>query len=112
MLEIDPASVPALLERGLAYEGLGDAERAVADLSAVIEANVPSVPAYFGRAMAYKALERRDLARADLDAAMNLSHTFTAALHRERGFRLTRDKRYSEAISSFDKAIEIVPFAG
>jgi len=109
MLAINPANVPALLERGLTYEARGDSERAIADLGVVIGATVTSVPAHFARAMAYQTLGKSDLAEADLNTAINLDRSFTAALYRERGFRLTRDRRYSEAISAFNKAIEIVP---
>ena len=73
------------LERGLAHEGKGDHERAIADFNEAIRRDGSLVSAYFGRAMAYEATGERDRAGADIDAAIRLDRNLVAALYIQRG---------------------------
>ncbi|MBN1309808.1 MAG: tetratricopeptide repeat protein [Anaerolineae bacterium] len=71
-LEAHPDAAGLLMERGLAYLSLGDAERAMADFAAVIDHDDSHYSAYHWRGRTLIALERYDEASEDLQKAGEL----------------------------------------
>jgi tetratricopeptide (TPR) repeat protein len=57
--------------------------------------------------MAYDATGQRGLSIADLNTAMGLDRNMVAALYMQRGYKLRAARQYDQAISAFDRAIDI-----
>ena len=108
-IRLDPQTGGYRLERGLALEAKGEHAAAIADFDDAIARDPTLVQAHFGKAMALEATAQHEMALASLEAAMRLDRNMVAALHMQRGYKLSAAKRYDAAISAFDSAIEIRP---
>ena len=106
-VSINPNIAGLYLERGLAYDAKGEHLAAIRDFSEAIQRKSDLVQAHFGRAMAYQATGQRDLSIIDMDSAMRLDRNMVAALHMQQGNQLRAAHRYDEAISAFDRTMDI-----
>ena len=106
-----PGDATALFNRGSAYLGKGDFDRAIADNTKVIAIDPAYATAYYHRGMAYERKEQHDLAVTDLSKAVEinpkLSRAFDASarihLKTGQGTLALRDAERAVAIDSLDE---------
>ena len=108
-VRVNPDIAGLYLERGLAYDAKGEHLLAIRDFSEAIERKPELVQAHFGRAIAYQAVGQRDHSIVDMSSAMRLDRNLVAGLQMQRGNQLRAARRYDEAISAFDRTIEVNP---
>lgn len=108
-VRVNPDIAGLYLERGLAYDAKGEHLLAIRDFGEAIERKPELVQAHFGRAIAYQAAGQRDHSIVDMNNAMRLDRNMVAALQMQRGNQLRAARRYDEAISAFDRTIEVNP---
>jgi tetratricopeptide (TPR) repeat protein len=104
---VNPEIAGLYLERGLAYEARSEHLLAISDFDEAIRRKPELVQAHFGRAIAHLAAGHRELSIADMNEAMSLDRNMVAALQMQRGYALKTLRQYGEAISAFDRAIDI-----
>ena len=106
-VRVNPTTAGLYVERGLAREAKGEHVLAVLDFGRAIGRDPTLVQAHFGRAMAYEAIGQFELSIADINDAMRLNRNMVAALYMQRGYELRAKRQSDEAITAFDRAIEI-----
>ena len=72
-IRLDPKRATAYLNRGAAYNGLGQYEQAIEDLSQAIELDPENAGAYTNRGLAFFGIGQYDQAVADLSRAIQLA---------------------------------------
>ncbi|MBD2179331.1 tetratricopeptide repeat protein [Pseudanabaena sp. FACHB-1998] len=114
ILSKNPRNAKAYLYQGLAYYGLNNLERAIESYSRAIEIDSEYALAYYNRAEAYFYQKNYTLALADYDLAIRAKGDLgskgnkrLADIYANRGDALGRLGRFSEALASADRAIEI-----
>ena len=105
---IDEVRAEALLNRGMAYEQLGEISAAITDYTEGLKLNPKSRALYNRRGLAYELEDKRDLAIADFSAAISLDPEDIEALV-YRGLSYAEAGDYSRAILDFDAALAIEP---
>ena len=106
-----PGDATALFNRGSAFLGKGDFDRAIADNTKVIAIDPAYATAYYHRGMAYERKEQHDLAVTDLSKAVEinpkLGRAFDARariyLKTGQGTLALRDAERAVAIDSLDE---------
>ena len=105
----DAADVDAYYERGCKYIEIGDAaEKAIADLTRVIEIQPECWKAYYARAKAYRSAGQFDIAIADFTTAISMTSESTE-MHHEIGVTYAVSGDLDVAMESFTLAIKIDP---
>ena len=105
----DAADVDAYYERGCKYIEIGDAaEKAIADLTRVIEIQPECPKAYYERAKAYRSDGQFDRAIADFTTAISMTSE-SAEMHHEIGVTYAVSGDLDVAMESFTFAIKIDP---
>jgi tetratricopeptide (TPR) repeat protein len=107
-LEYKPDSVPALCNRSLVYQQLGEHSCAVVDLDRVIELRPKFGLAYFNRGISAKILGDLNRAIADQTRAIELSPN-DANAHGELGVLHMLRLEYDLAIVSLTRATKLAP---
>ncbi|WP_434686189.1 tetratricopeptide repeat protein [Pseudanabaena minima] len=114
LLRKNPQNPTAYNYRGIAYFYLHNFDRAIENYSRAIEIDSEYAFAYFNRAEAYFSQQDYDLALADYDLAIQAKGDLgdkgkkrLADIYANRGDALGRLRRFSEALASADRAIEI-----
>jgi tetratricopeptide (TPR) repeat protein len=74
VLKIDPKSVSAYYNRGVAYGGKGQNDQAIADFNRVLKINPKSAGSYYNRAIAYYLKKEYDKSWKDIKQAQDLGH--------------------------------------
>lgn len=101
-------SVPALVDRAIAYTALGKADVALANYSAAISLNPKFAVSFINRADLYAQRKQFDLAVQDYSSALALQPD-SAKVYFERATVLFNLKRYSLAASDYAKASRLRP---
>jgi lipoprotein NlpI len=96
------------VNRGNAYHGKGDHDRAIADHSEAIRIEPKYGPAYNGRGNTYHSQGNYDRAIADYGEAVRLDPKFATG-YSNRGVSYFRKGDYDRAIADFDGAIRLNP---
>ena len=78
-IKVKPNYIDAYFNRGIAYEYMGESNRALKDYANVIKLDPGMNEAYINRALLYKKLEKYTLAIKDLDRAIALRPDFAFA---------------------------------
>jgi tetratricopeptide (TPR) repeat protein len=119
LLRKNPRNPTAYNYKGIAYFYLNNLDLAVENYSRAIEIDSEYALAYFNRAEAYFYQEDYPLALADYDLAIKAKGDFgskgkmrLADAYANRGDTLGRLGRFSEALASADRALEIDPQHG
>ncbi|PYK31341.1 MAG: hypothetical protein DME57_04090 [Verrucomicrobia bacterium] len=102
---INPSAAAAYYNRGVAYSLKKDYERALANLDAAIQISPNYAAALTERGYIYS--ERLDLDKAVADLSKAIRIEPRASAYRTRGFALKDLKRWNEAISDFNKALQL-----
>lgn len=98
-------------QRGAAYHGLREYEKAVADYSQALEWDPEQPTVLYNRGSAYYALLQRDEALADFDRALEVDPAFTWApfVYVMRSAIYVELGRHNEALAEADRAVEADP---
>jgi Tfp pilus assembly protein PilF len=110
-LEVAGASSVIHNNRGLAYIGLADYPRAIADFERAIEIDSRYAGAYNNRGLAYNGLADYARAIADFERAVEIDPGYAGA-YNNRGLASIGLADYPRAIGDFNRAIEIDPSYG
>ncbi len=94
--------------RGIAYNNMGNYDRAIADYDTAIKLNPKFANAYNNRGFAYYRKRQYDRSIADYDNAIKLNPKYARA-YGNRGVAYYRKRQYDRAIADFRKAIELRP---
>jgi tetratricopeptide (TPR) repeat protein/DNA-binding winged helix-turn-helix (wHTH) protein len=104
----DPKSAAAFYNRGDAYQGARDFDRAIADYSEAIRLDPKLARAYWNRGRAYGSKRDQDRAIADYDEAIGLDPRLAIAFN-SRGFAYQAKGDIDHAISDYDEAVRLSP---
>jgi tetratricopeptide (TPR) repeat protein len=110
-IEFAPTYVTAFVNRGLRYTAKGNYQLALNDFADAIELDPGYMQAYYFRAYAHQKEGNHRAAINDFNTALTLTQDTNevAAIYYNRG-RVYRDlKRYDDALSDFDQAIQLKP---
>ena len=107
-LELDPQSVDAYNNRGLAKSVRGDHEGAIADYNEVLELDPQCAYAYYNRGNAKSDLGHYGESFADFDKTIEIDSRFAEAYCSRGNAKLVLGN-HQGAIADYDKAIEINP---
>jgi tetratricopeptide (TPR) repeat protein len=94
--------------RGFAYNGKGQYDRAIEDLDQAIKLNPNYALAFNGRGSAYNGKGQYDRAIEDLDQAIKLNSNFALAFN-NRSIAYDHKGQYDRAIEDLDEAIKLNP---
>jgi tetratricopeptide (TPR) repeat protein len=111
MLSLNPNNAEAYVNRGLAYGGKQDYDRAISDYDRAIRADPKYVMAYNNRGITYRIKGDYDRAISDYDQAIRLDPRHASA-YNNRGFAYRIKGDYDRAISDLDQAIRLDPRLG
>jgi tetratricopeptide (TPR) repeat protein len=103
-----PADSQAHLERGLAWLGKDDLDRAMTDFDIAINLDDTNIPAFHRRGLLWFRRGEIERALADLDRAVRLSFA-DPKVYRDRGMIWFTKNSYDRAIADFDRAIKLAP---
>ena len=108
--QIYPANVQSAsyMSRALAYEGKGELDKALADLTKAISLQSDNAFAYQNRAGVYEKQNEIDKAIADYSKAIKLNPKFPFP-YRGRGLLLLKKGKDTEAEADFAKYLEFNP---
>jgi lipoprotein NlpI len=95
--------------RGLAYRGKGDYDRAIADYNKFIEINPKFADVYNNRGIAYEGKGDHDRAIADYTESIRLGNSKPHLPYNNRGFAYQAKGDNDRAIADYTKAIAIDP---
>ena len=96
----------ALLNKGIALNGLKKYDLAILSFDSALKVNSQSAAAFFGKGIAFTGLDKDEYAIHQFNSALAIDpHYFEALL--AKAFALNRIKKFADAISSFDKALSI-----
>lgn len=101
-------AVNAYCDRGMAYWGMGDNDRAIADADEAIRLKPDLAAAYANRGAAYESKGDHDRAISDADEAIRLKPDLAAA-YLNRGAAYEDKGDYDRAIADADQAIRLKP---
>ncbi|MCB9452463.1 MAG: tetratricopeptide repeat protein [Anaerolineaceae bacterium] len=115
-IALDPQDEKALVNRATAYSQIGNAEGALADLSAALQINPNNLHAYFSRANLYNAQRKFKEALADLnkvielnpddaEAYYNRANTMTNAYGHMASF-FSGDQKVSNLMGTFNQVMD------
>jgi uncharacterized caspase-like protein/regulator of sirC expression with transglutaminase-like and TPR domain len=107
-IRLDPNSVTALANRGIAYGNKNDLDKAIADFSNAIRLEPKNSRALNGRGYAY--FRKNDLDRAldDYNEAIRLDPNYVVVIN-NRGLLYLRRRDYDRAFIDFSEAIRLDP---
>lgn len=111
-LQLNDRNAKGFTYRGVALQHLGDNEAAMRDFEMALSINPNESAAWQGKAATYIDTGEYRQAVKSADQAIELSHSADDKIENAyllRGFALNRLERYEEALSAFDRAIEIDP---
>jgi len=108
-LALDPFHVEAYTCRGMAYNSLGQYDKAIADLTKAI--SMGSTAAYLMRAYAYKHLKDTDKAMSDCNRAIELDPHYWEG-YVSRGELWLDKKDYAAAFKDGQQALQCMPTCG
>jgi tetratricopeptide (TPR) repeat protein len=103
-----PGLSRAIMNRGVAWAGLGQWDMALTDYSKAIEINPEFTDAYANRGVACINLDQWDMAINDFSKAIEIDLGFVKAYY-NRGVAYGNRGQYDKAIADYSKAIEINP---
>ncbi|RCV65314.1 Tetratricopeptide (TPR) repeat protein, partial [Methanophagales archaeon] len=106
-LSLNPVA-EAYYNRGIAYAGLSQHERAIEDYSKAIELNLNLAEAYYNRGTAYAELNQHKWAIEDYSKAIELNPNYAKA-YTNRGTAYDELNQHERAIEDYNKAIELNP---
>ena len=98
----------AFNNRGVAYRGKAQYDRAIADFDEAIHLDPKLAAAFYNRGLANASKDQYDRAIADFDEAIRLDPKFVFAFN-GRGDVYTLKAQYDRAIADFDQAIRLDP---
>nr|QNO55444.1 photosystem I assembly protein Ycf3 [Methanosarcinales archaeon ANME-1 ERB7] len=107
-IEQEPNIAEAYNNRGNAYNGLSEHERAIEDYNKAIALNPNFAGAYNNRGVAYVRLKQHEQAIGDYDKAIALNPSYVEA-YSNRGAAYYGLKQHEQAIGDYDKAIVLNP---
>jgi tetratricopeptide (TPR) repeat protein len=107
-IEKEPNKVEGYNNRGIAYMGLKEHERAIEDYNKAIELNPNYAGAYCNRGIAYAGLKQHERAIEDYNKAIKLNPNRAWAYY-NRGISYAELKQHERAKNDFNKAIELNP---
>ena len=107
-IRLKPDFTEAYYNRGIAKEGLGRYQDAIADFDEAIHLKSDFAEAYHGRGIAKAGLGQHQDAIADFDEAIRLKSDFAEA-HHGRGNTKADLGEYLPAIADYDEAIRLKP---
>jgi tetratricopeptide (TPR) repeat protein len=108
VLALDPSSVTAYLNRGVAFSKTGQKEKAIEEYTQAIKINPNYISAYINRGATYGELGMYDLELADTNTAIELDPT-SASAYNNRGCVYSELGNYTNALLDFNKAIQLDP---
>ena len=100
---MNPNYAEAYIDRGVAYAGLNEHERAIEDYNRAIELNPNYAEAYIDRGVAYYELKEHERAIGDYNEAIALNPNYADA-YRNRGKAYSEIGRYEESTQDLKKA--------
>lgn len=103
-LELNPDHWGALHVRGLAYEKLGQCERAIEDITAALEINLDYAAAFHSRGLIRARLEQYELAVEDFTRALQCDPEYAEAYY-NRGLAYDRLEQTERAIEDYTGAL-------
>jgi tetratricopeptide (TPR) repeat protein len=98
----------AFVNRGNAYSGKGQNDRAIQDYDQAIKLNPNDADTFFDRGSVYSDKGQYDRAIQDFDQAIKLNPNLALAFN-NRGFAYNNKGQYDRAIQDFDQAIKLNP---
>ena len=107
-IRLKPDKAVAYNNRGVAKNGLGRHEKAIADYDEAIRLNPGNAETYNNRGNAKNGLGRHEEAIADFDKAIRLNPDY-ANTYYNRGVAKNALGRYGEAIADYDQALRLTP---
>ena len=108
VIELNLNNPQAYNNRGVAYSGRDDFDRALTDFNKVIELNPSDTIAYNNRGGAHYLKEEYESAVADFTKAIELNPNDAIAYNNRGGAHYLKEE-YESAIADFTKAIELNP---
>ena len=109
---LEPTNAGAYNNRGMAKNGLGQHQAALADLDRAIELEPTNAEAYTNRGMAKDGLGQHQAALADYDRAIKLEPALPKAYNNRGATKYDLGLR-RDALADYDRAIELNPaYAG
>ncbi len=90
-IQLDPDYAKAYLNRGYAYDGLGQHQRAIEDFDKAIQLEPDDAVAYNNRGAAYYYLGQYQRAIEDYDKAIQLDPDYAPLMISGKRFKLSRD---------------------
>ena len=108
ILELDPNSAAALINRGVTYDNKGNHNQAIEDYDEAIRINPKYAEAYYNRGTAYLHKGNCDQAIKDYDEAIKLNPKDAEAFS-NRGSTFVEKGNYDQAIKDYDEAIRLNP---
>lgn len=106
-LDLQPASAPAYLNRGVARHALGQQDLALEDLARAIEIDPTLTRAHDERGRIY--IERKDAANALKELSKSIELRPTTAGYYQRGLLYESLGEHEKAISDYDRAVMETP---
>ena len=107
-IEIDPNAAYTYNNRGIAYNDLGQNERAIQDYNKAIKLNPNLAELYNNRGLGYQALKQYERAIQDYNKAIQINPNLYQEYY-NRGLVYQALKQYKRAIQDYNKAIQINP---
>lgn len=104
-LRRSPGDAQLFYNRGLAYQTLGEIDKAIKDYSKCLSLSPLTKKAYYNRALAYIAKKDYSLAKRDLDRATVIDPRYAEAYASRANIYFNFEK-YKEAVKDFDKSLE------
>jgi tetratricopeptide (TPR) repeat protein len=108
LIEKEPNIAEAYYNRGFAYDGLNQHERAIEDYDKAIELNPNLAKAYSNRGLAYADLSQYERAIGDYSKAIGLNPNLMQAYY-NRGNGYVELNKHERAIEDYAKAIGLNP---
>ncbi len=107
-IELDPRDYLSYGNRGIAYDDLGQYEKAIEDYNKVIELDPQNALAYNNRGLVYADLGQNEKAIADYTKAIILAPQDDMA-YVNRGNIYSDRRQYEAALEDYNKAIQLDP---
>ena len=107
-IRLNPNNAEAYLNRGMAYNKMGQYFAAIIDYDTAIRLKPDYAEAYYKRGVAKAGLRQHFAAIADYDTAIRLKPDFAMAYHKRASVKAGLGQRFA-AIIDFDTAIRLKP---
>jgi len=111
-IELSPKSGELLFNRGLAYQWIGENEKAIDDFSQAIRLNAEFIDAYYQRGLLYNLLKDYAKTVTDMTRVIELTQSDLPQRDKPYGFRadaLSAQGKFEDAIMDYTRAIELDP---